>query len=113
MLLTILGLTVGCATTRDLPITEFSQVAGAWTTSGRSAVRARVIIQTNGKYWMTIGSEAALQGQLTIDQGALRYDLGAGGTRKGRATRVLVQGKEYLRFVDDTGQLWIECEPAL
>jgi hypothetical protein len=113
VLIAALTLTAACATTNELPITEFNQVAGAWATSGRSAVRGRVIIQTNGKYWMTLGSDAALQGQLSIEGGALRYDLGPGGSRRGRATRVVERGKEYLRFVDETGQLWIECEPAL
>ena len=111
--LAALILAAGCATSASpakMPVTNFHQVAGAWTSISESAVRAKLVIQTNGRYWMTLDNDAAFHGQLRLEGGALRYDLGPTGAWRGTATLVDAGGKEHLRFVHDTGQFWMECE---
>ena len=112
VLLAALTLTAGCATTTPVPIavTDFKDVAGAWRSTNRSALRASLIIQANGKYWMAVERGAGVQGQLIVDGGVLRYDTGPAGAWRGTATLLEDRGREYLRFTHETGQLWIECE---
>jgi hypothetical protein len=108
-------LAAGCATMggpAETPITNFKQVTGAWTSSAGSSERARLMIQSNGRYWMSLGTGAAFQGQLKLEGGALRYDVGPTGAWRGKATLLDDHGKEYLRFTHDTGQVWMECEHA-
>ena len=108
VLLVALVTTAGCATTTtpvETAVTDFKQVAGAWTSTSGSASRVTLIIQTNGRYWMAVERGAALQGQFVVEGGVLRY--GAG-----KATLLLDdRRKQYLRFVHDTGMLWIEFVP--
>jgi hypothetical protein len=115
VLLAALTLTAGCAMTSapvEMAVTDFKQVAGAWTSTSGSALRGTLIIQTTGKYWMAVEHGTALQGQLVADGGVLRYGAETAGSWRGKATLLDDRGKEYLRFTHDTGQLWIECERA-
>jgi hypothetical protein len=117
LVLGALTLTSGCATTAgdataDAPVSDFRQIAGAWTTTGASPLQGSLIIQTNGRYWMRMGA-AALHGQFVLHGGDLHYDLGPTGPRRGMARRVDDRGKELIRFVDDAGQVWMECERNL
>jgi hypothetical protein len=116
--LAVLMLTGGCQTTTgqargEAPVTDFKQVAGAWTTTSASALQGSLIIQTNGRYWMRIGYTAAFQGQFRLEDGALHYDLGSTGPGKGTARLVADRGKELIRFTDDAGRTWLECERTL
>ena len=113
VLVVALVTTAGCATTTtpvETAVTDFKQVAGAWKSTSGSASRVTLIIQTNGKYWMAVERDAALQGQLMVEGGVLRYGSGTTGSWRGKATLLDDRGKQYLRFVQDTGVLWIECE---
>jgi hypothetical protein len=118
VLMAVLVLSAGCQTATsqpggEAPVTDFKQVAGAWRTTGASAMQGSLIIQTNGKYWMRIGYTAAFQGQFRLEGGALHYDLGPTGPRKGTAMRVEDRGRELIRLTDETGQTWMECERNL
>ena len=120
VLVVALVTTAGCATTTTLvettpvetAVTDFKQVAGAWTSTSGSASRVTLIIQTNGKYWMAVERGAALHGQFLVEGGVLRYGAGTAGSWRGKATLLLDdRRKQYLRFVHDTGVLWMEFEP--
>jgi hypothetical protein len=111
-------LTAGCATAPpavEKPVTDFKQVAGSWNGSAwgdsGTAFRANLIIQTDGKYLIVIEQNPAFPGQFTLEGGALRYKHGT-GRWVGKATLIEERGREYLRFVHDTGALWIEYERA-
>jgi hypothetical protein len=112
VVLAALTLMAGCATRPPVAIAvaDFKDVAGAWRSTHRSALRASLIIQTNGKYWMAVERGGGVQGQLIVDGDVLRYDTGPAGSWRGTATLLDDRGKEYLRFTHETGQLWIECE---
>jgi hypothetical protein len=115
--LAALALTAGCATATTRPageaaVTDFHQVAGAWKSTGGSGLQGNLIVQTNGRFWMTTGRAVALHGQLLFQEGVLRFDTGP-DSRRGRATLVEDRGRELLRFTDDTGQVWMECERNL
>jgi hypothetical protein len=114
-----LAVATGCATTSppaEKSIRDFKQVAGTWrgwtTSTSGSALRATLVIQPNGSYLLTVEQNAAFPGQLTPLNGVLRYGEGTTGRWKGRVALVEDRGKEYLRFVHDTGELWTEYERA-
>jgi hypothetical protein len=118
ILTAVLVLASGCAATSshapvEAPVTDFKQVAGAWRTTGDSALQGSLIIQTNGRYWMRMGYIAALQGQFRLEGGVLLYELGPASPRRGRATLIDAQGIEVLRFIDDSGAIWMECVRSL
>ena len=61
---------------------------------------------------MAVERGAALQGQFMVEGGVLRYGAETAGSWRGKATLLLDdRRKQYLRFVHDTGVLWMEFEP--
>ena len=114
VLVVALVTTAACATTTtpvETAITDFKQVAGAWTSTSGSASRVTLIIQSNGKYWMAVERGAGIQGQFMVEGGGLRSGAGTAGSWRGKVTLLDDRGKRSLRFVDDTGVLWMEFEP--
>ena len=117
VLLTLLTL-ASCATTRGvpIPITDFRQIAGAWhgwvpSTSGPQ-LRASLVVETDGKYLLAVERNPAYPGHFMLERDGLRYGEGTTGFWRGKATLSEDRGRQYLRFVHDTGAFWMECERA-
>jgi hypothetical protein len=118
LLIGVLALTTGCASSSksaEVPVTEFKQVVGVWNgwiAGGEGTPsRVRLVVQSNGKYWTAVEGKAGFQGQLTLEGGALRYSAGPNGQWRGRAV-LEEREKEHLRFLHDTGEVWMEYERA-
>ena len=115
-LLSLLPLLIGCATASspsEIPVADFKQLAGIWagwtTASDGSPHRIRLIVQTNGRYWVSLDDRSGFHGQLALESGAVRYGTPATGSWRGRII-LEDRGKEVMRFVQDTGETWVECE---
>jgi hypothetical protein len=108
---------LGCATgsgshvEREIPVTSFGQVAGAWVgwlpTRGGQDFRVRVIIEADGSYNMHIERDRTHPGKFSHDGRRLYFRHGE-GTWAGTVPLLERGGEEYLRFVFDNGTAWTE-----
>lgn len=107
-------LTVGCATTpASTPVTDLKDIAGSWngwtTAAGGRDFRVNLLVQIDGQYRMIIERSHVYYGRLIRDADGLRFRHGTDNWA-GTVTLLEEPGVEYLRFVVDTGALWIQFE---
>jgi hypothetical protein len=113
-----LMISVGCATTSqpvEKSVTDFRQVAGSWTGSKSGAegtfFRANLLIRPDGQYRLAWERARFSESRLVLEGGTVRFGHGS-GSWMGKLTLVEERGAEYLRFVLDSGDLWMEFERA-
>jgi hypothetical protein len=109
-------LSVGCATTSrsvEKSVTDFEQVAGSWSGwapgSSGGLFRGNFLIRPNGRYRLVWEGAYFTEGNLTLENGIVRFG-NRSTTWTGKLTLVEVRGAEHLRFVLDSGALWMELE---
>jgi hypothetical protein len=107
-------LTAGCATApASTPVTDLKDVAGLWngwtTAAGGEDVRVSLLVQVDGQYRMILERRQVYYGRLMRDGEGLRFRHSTGNW-VGSVTLREEPGVEYLRFVLDTGALWIQFE---
>jgi len=94
-------------------VTDFEQVAGSWSGwapgSSGGLFRGNFLIRPNGRYRLVWEGAYFTEGNLTLENGIVRF-----GNRSsawaGKLTLVEGRRGEYLRFVLDSGTVWMELE---
>jgi hypothetical protein len=114
VLVWILVLTAGCSTTATpTPITDLNEIAGSWNgwtkTAGGGEFRVNLLVQVDGQYRMIIERSHVYYGRLIRDGSGLRFRHGTDNWA-GTVTLLEEPGLEYLRFVVDSGALWMQFE---
>jgi hypothetical protein len=114
VLVWVLVLTAGCSTTATpTPVTDLNAIAGSWNgwtkTAGGGELRVNLLVQVDGQYRMIIERSHVYYGRLSRDRSGLRFRHGTDNWA-GTVTLLEEPGVEYLRFVVDSGALWIQFE---
>jgi hypothetical protein len=116
VLVAAMMMSVGCATTSrpvEKSVTDFEQVAGSWSgwAQGSSGgfFRGNFLIRPNGRYRLAGQGAYFTEGHLTLEGGIVRFG-NRSSSWTGKLTLVEARGAEYLRFVLDSGVLWMELE---
>jgi hypothetical protein len=107
-------LTAACGTTPSATVTnDLKDVAGTWSgwtkTASGADLRVNLLVQVDGQYRMIIERSYVYDGRVIRAPDGLRFRHGA-GSLAGTVTLLAEPRIEYLRFVADTGALWIQFE---